>query len=444
MLVFNLKATIVLLFKLQEKLINSFIKSEFSRNVFTLVSGTAIAQFISIAASLIISRLYTPDDFGVFTIFISIASLISLLLAGRYELAINLPKSDNEGLNVLGLSIKLNLIISFFLFIVSIFLFFIFDHFITDSNLLKKWLIFIPFIASFLNISNILQNWLIRKKQFKLISYSKVINSVVNNGTVILLGLFAFGAWGIFLGNMLGLLALVFFLGVLFYKNYRIDLKLINSKEMKLVAKKYIDLPKSNSFQSILDTFQIQGITYLMAFFFSNTIIGLYAMTLRILQAPLWFIISSITQVFYQKATELFNQGVDIKPLILETIKKTVVIALVLITGVMIFGPAAFALIFGEEWREAGIYARILAPWIFLDFVRIPISQVPIIVGKQKKQLSLSLISNLIVILSMLIAGLVLQEIRIGLILLSVFQSIYTIGIVIWIYSIANFKIKQS
>ena len=91
------------------------MKSEFSRNVFTLVSGTAIAQFISIAASLIISRLYTPDDFGVFTIFISIASLISLLLAGRYELAINLPKSDNEGLNVLGLSIKLNLIISFFL-----------------------------------------------------------------------------------------------------------------------------------------------------------------------------------------------------------------------------------------------------------------------------------------------------------------------------------------
>ncbi len=416
------------------------MKSEFSRNVFTLVSGTAIAQFISIAASLIISRLYTPDDFGVFTIFISIASLISLLLAGRYELAINLPKSDNEGLNVLGLSIKLNLIISFFLFILSLLLFFIFDHFITDSNLLKKWLIFIPFIASFLNISNILQNWLIRKKQFKLISYSKVINSVVNNGTVILLGLFAFGAWGIFLGNMLGLLALVFFLGVLFYKNYRIDLKLINSKEMKLVAKKYIDLPKSNSFQSILDTFQIQGITYLMAFFFSNTIIGLYAMTLRILQAPLWFIISSITQVFYQKATELFNQGVDIKPLILETIKKTVVIALVLIIGVMIFGPAAFALIFGEEWREAGIYARILAPWIFLDFVRIPISQVPIIVGKQKKQLSLSLISNLIVILSMLIAGLVLQEIRIGLILLSVFQSIYTIGIVIWIYSIANFK----
>jgi O-antigen/teichoic acid export membrane protein len=440
LLVFNLKATIVLLFKLQEKLINSFMKSEFSRNVFTLVSGTAIAQFISIAASLIISRLYTPDDFGVFTIFISIASLISLLLAGRYELAINLPKSDNEGLNVLGLSIKLNLIISFFLFILSLLLFFIFDHFITDSNLLKKWLIFIPFIASFLNISNILQNWLIRKKQFKLISYSKVINSVVNNGTVILLGLFAFGAWGIFLGNMLGLLALVFFLGVLFYKNYRIDLKLINSKEMKLVAKKYIDLPKSNSFQSILDTFQIQGITYLMAFFFSNTIIGLYAMTLRILQAPLWFIISSITQVFYQKATELFNQGVDIKPLILETIKKTVVIALVLIIGVMIFGPAAFALIFGEEWREAGIYARILAPWIFLDFVRIPISQVPIIVGKQKKQLSLSLISNLIVILSMLIAGLVLQEIRIGLILLSVFQSIYTIGIVIWIYSIANFK----
>ncbi len=432
-----------MLLKLQKKLSISFIKSEFTRNVFTLVSGTAIAQFISIAASLIISRLYTPDDFGVFTIFISIASLISLLLAGRYELAINLPKSDNEGLNVLGLSLKLNFIISFFLLILSIILYFVFDNFLTNSNLLKKWLIFIPLISSFLNISNILQNWFIRKKQFKLISYSKVINSLINNATVILLGLFTFGAWGIFLGNMFGLVALVFFLGILFYNNFRIDFKLINRKDMKLVAKKYIDLPKSNSFQSILDTFQIQGITYLMAFFFSNAIIGLYAMTLRILQAPLWFIISSITQVFYQKATELFNQGVDIKPLILETIKKTVVIAIVLIAGVMIFGPAAFAFVFGEEWRESGVYARILAPWIFLDFVRIPISQVPIIVGKQKKQLSFSLISNLIVILSMLIAGLVLHEIRIGLILLSGFQSIYTIGIVIWIYSIANTKKHQ-
>ncbi|MFZ4399438.1 MAG: lipopolysaccharide biosynthesis protein [Bacteroidales bacterium] len=406
--------------------------------MFTLISGTALAQFISIASSLILSRLYTPGDFGVFTLFISISSVISLLISGRYELAINLPESDKEGINVLGLTLKLNLIISLSLIILSVFLYFIFDYFFVENLLLKKWLLFIPFISSFLNLSNIFQNWFIRKKHFSLISYSKVINSVVNNGTAILLGILAFGAWGIFLGNLFGLTALILFLGILFYRNYNKDFKLINRKIMKFVAAKYSDLPKANSFQSLIDAFQIQGITYLMAIFFNSTVIGLYAMTLRILQAPLWFIITSITQVFYQKASENYNQKIDIKPLILNTIKKTLIIAIPLIVIIMILGPDLFAIFFGEKWREAGVFARILAPWIFLDFIRIPISQVPIIVGKQKTQLLLSLISNLVVILAMVFAGTILHEIRIGLILISFFQSLYTIGIVIWIYKIAK------
>ncbi|MFZ4401725.1 MAG: lipopolysaccharide biosynthesis protein [Bacteroidales bacterium] len=419
--------------------IKNIIKSEFNRNVFTLISGTTIAQLISIISSLVISRLYTPSDFGVFTLFISISSIFALLLAGRYELAINLPKSDKEGLNVLGLSFKINIIISIFLILLSFITFFVFDYFFEENTVFKKWLFFIPFVSSFLNIGNIIQNWFVRKKHFKLISYSKVINSIVNNGIAILLGLMTFGAWGIFLGNLFGVIASILFLTVIFYNYYKKDLNKINRKEMNIVSKKYIDLPKTNSFQSLIDAFQIQGITYLMAIFFSNTIIGLYAMTLRLLQAPLFFIITSITQVFYQKASEMYNQGKDIRPLIKNTIKKTLVIALPLVVLVMIFGPSVFTFVFGEQWREAGIYARILAPWIFLDFIRIPISQVPIIVGKQKKQLLLSLITNLIVILAMVLAGLVLHEIRVGLILISIFQSLYTLGIVIWIYRIAKF-----
>ncbi len=424
---------------MRENYIKNITKSEFNRNVFTLISGTAIAQFVSIASLPVLSRLYTPDDFGVFALFMSISSIIALLLAGRYELAINLPKSDKGGLNVLGLSLKLNLIISVILLLLSIILYFVFDYFFEENNILKKWLIFIPFIGSFLNIGKIFQNWFVRKKHFKLISYSKVINSVVNNGVAILLGLLALGAWGIFLGNLFGLIVLLLFLAVLFYRNYNKDFKQINKEEMSLLSRKYIDLPRVNSFQSLIDAFQIQGITYLMAIFFSNTEIGLYAMTLRILQAPLFFIISSVTQVFYQKASELYNHKVDIKPLIKKTIKKTLLIALPLIIIVMVFAPSAFALVFGEQWREAGMFARILAPWIFLDFIRIPISQVPIIVGKQKKQLMLSLITNLIVILAMIYTG-VLHEIRTGLILISTFQALYVIGIVMWIYKIAKFK----
>ena len=41
-------------------------KSEFSRNVLTLMTGTTIAQAIPIAISPILTRIYTPENFGVF------------------------------------------------------------------------------------------------------------------------------------------------------------------------------------------------------------------------------------------------------------------------------------------------------------------------------------------------------------------------------------------
>ncbi len=74
-------------------------KSEFSRNVLTLMTGTTIAQAIPIAISPILTRIYTPEDFGVFALYMSVASLLSTLATGRYELAIMLPKKDEDAVN---------------------------------------------------------------------------------------------------------------------------------------------------------------------------------------------------------------------------------------------------------------------------------------------------------------------------------------------------------
>ncbi len=67
-------------------------KSEFSRNVLTLMTSTTIAQAIPLAISPILTRLYTPSDFGIFALYMSISSIISVVVTGRYELAIMLPK----------------------------------------------------------------------------------------------------------------------------------------------------------------------------------------------------------------------------------------------------------------------------------------------------------------------------------------------------------------
>lgn len=83
-------------------------QSEFSRNVLTLMTGTSIAQAIPLAISPILTRIYTPEDFGIFALYMSVASMIAVTATGRYELAIMLPKKDDDAMNIVALSIVIS------------------------------------------------------------------------------------------------------------------------------------------------------------------------------------------------------------------------------------------------------------------------------------------------------------------------------------------------
>ena len=70
------------------------LKSDFSRNVLTLFTGTAIAQAIPILISPILTRLYSPNDFGIFSAYLAIVSILGLFATWKFELAIPLEKED--------------------------------------------------------------------------------------------------------------------------------------------------------------------------------------------------------------------------------------------------------------------------------------------------------------------------------------------------------------
>jgi len=88
------------------------IKSELTKNVLTLMTGTTIAQAIPIATSPFLTRLYTPADFGLLSLFMNLTVILSVVATGRYDLALMLPKEDKKAMNVLSLSITLTFIVS--------------------------------------------------------------------------------------------------------------------------------------------------------------------------------------------------------------------------------------------------------------------------------------------------------------------------------------------
>jgi len=428
---------------LRKTIFKKISSSEFNKNVFTLVFGTSLAQLITFLLYPVISRLYTPSDFGVFGVFMSIAGMVALIATGRYELSIILPPSHKEGYNLLGLSFLINFGISCLALIVIVILNVYDVRFSVEYEAFNQMLYFVPLIIFLTSASNIFQNWFIRLKNFKLLSVSKILTSLGNNGVIVIMGFICAGVWGLFAGLLASLaLVVVFFLfKFINIKKTITDLYFEKSK-MKVLAHTYKDFPIANTWHALSDLFQSQGVIYFLAVFFTSATVGLYAFAMRILQAPMMLIVNSFSQVFYQKASELHNKKENLMGLLKSTVKKMSLIALPILLLLVVGGPYLFAFIFGENWREAGLYARILAPWICIDFIRYSIGQMPIVLNKLKNVLLWSITGNVLICLSLFMGGLFNMNIKLTFILLSAIMTIYSILLILWIFKITHHAYK--
>lgn len=412
-------------------------RSGFSKSLITLLTGTTLAQGITLLISPILSRLFTPHDFGVFGTFLSIVSAIALIASLRYEIAIVLPKKEDVAINLLALAALLTLIISTLSFIgVLLFKYFYPGYEFLDQDL-KFLLYFIPVLILFIGFYQILNNYANRLKKYRSIVNYRVSNSLVSSSVNIAMGGMKFGSIGLLVGAILGngISVVIFFKEM--YKDIKEQAGFISKGKMKEIAISYKEFPLVNSFQSISDMLQINGIIYFIIYFFNSFIVGSFSYALRILQAPMNLLGSAMAQIFYQQASELKNNGENLKDIVKKTMIKSALTGLPIFLAIIFFGPQLFAFVFGETWREAGVYARILSPMLFFDFIRSPVSQVPLIIGRQKRLFSISLIGNFILIISMLYGGIFVHDVVKGLLMFTVLQSLYTIILLRWFYKIA-------
>lgn len=85
------------------------------------MTGTTVAQAIPIAITPILTRIYTPEDFGIFAIFIALVTIFGSISSARYELAVMLPKKDEDAINILALGFIIIILISLVLLLITIF-----------------------------------------------------------------------------------------------------------------------------------------------------------------------------------------------------------------------------------------------------------------------------------------------------------------------------------
>ncbi|MFI5203078.1 MAG: oligosaccharide flippase family protein [Flavobacteriales bacterium] len=372
-----------------KKITNKLNQRPLLKSAAMLVSAGIIAQIITFLCTLATARLYDPSDFGVLSFFMSLAGLITIFAAGRYDLAIVVEKEEREIVHLVRLCRNLLLFFSLLATLVctAIYLFQDVFHIKTEY---ARWLPFLGLAIFSSGFSHVLYMYFTRHQQFKILSASRIIESIALNGITV--GLFFTGRWGLLLGYLAGQFAVVIYFLVLFHR--RRSEKPIG--KLRNTAMKYIDFPRYNVLQGVLDIFQSQSVVLLGSIWFHPLIIGLYALANRLLQVPMGLVVRPISHLFFAQASELHRNNQPIYPLVKKTMRNAFLLSLPVFVVLAIGGPWIFSFLFGAKWEVSGQLARILCAWMLVDLVRAPIAQVPVILGKQRVMLKWTLVGFVI------------------------------------------------
>lgn len=360
-------------------------KSEFSRNVLTMMTGTTIAQAIPVAISPILTRIYTPEEFGVFAIFIAIAALFGAVASGRYELAIMLPKKDEDAINICALGFIIAALMSLTLLILILLFGEQFVLFLNDETL-KPWLYLVPISVFLLGLWNILNYFNNRKKQYKELAEATVLRSLILAIVQLSLGFMKTGISGLISGQILSQLSANLKLLIDVKKNKTLISKVSKTRILEL-AKKYKKFPKFSVPSTFMNTASLQAPVLLLGVFFSSTTVGFYSLSHRFISMPMTIIGSSIGQVFFQESSSIKNDQKNLRELTLSTYKKLFKIGLIPFLIIMVYADYIFGFVFGKNWVIAGEYAQTLSLWIFFVYISSPLSNLCFTLEKQKQAL---------------------------------------------------------
>lgn len=374
-------------------------KSAYARNVLTLMTGTSLAQAIPIAISPILTRLYSPDEFGRFALYMAVAMIASVLVTGRYELAILLPRQDRDALHIAALAIALSIAISAVLLIVVIIFAYPIATLLGDATL-APWLYWVPASTLLLGVYQSLNYWSNRKAQYKRLAISRTVQSTGVALAQMGSGYAGSGAVGLLGGQVAGQVLATSVLALLIWREDFRQIRALKAARSFALARKYINFPKYLIVAHGFNTASGQMPVLLLSALFNTTAAGFFTLTQRVMAAPMSLIANALGDVFRQEASQAYIHQGNCEEIYKKTFKRLLLISILPFAIFFYAAPELFALVFGEQWRAAGEYARILTPMAFLQFITSPLSSMFMIAEKQRLDLIWQIFLFVLVVVS--------------------------------------------
>ena len=213
---------------------------------------------------------------------------------------------------------------------------------------------------------------------------------------------------------------------------------------MLFLSKKYKDIPLYNTLISLTNTFSSELPGILIPKYFGLAITGHYGMASRIIRTPLGLIGQSVAEVFFNKASEISNNQPEN---FYSFIKKTYINLLkisILIFPLIFVASFFFEFILGKGWTDAGLYSRLLLPWLFLGFLNSPVSSVIVLFNKQKAMVVYDILFLIFRFLALYLGYQIFRDIVITLILYSTVGTIFNLFLIYYFLKISkNYKLRK-
>lgn len=380
---------------------NQIIRSTFVRQVLSLGSGVIVAHAITLAVSPLITRIYTPEEFGLFSLFNSLVVVLTLIATGTYEYSIVLPKEDRVAVSLFKVSICSTLLFTAGCYL----LLFPAAPYVSDLTALSiPFLMLVPLGVLFHSAMGSFTYWFNRNEYFDEFARAKI--SMAGGTGLIQLGIGFAGATSV--GLLIGLIAgRIFSVGTMAIQKTNQIKQLFcqwSKTDMVNAASKYSDHPKFVLLSSLLSSVAIEIPVFLITSLFGSQELGFYGLAIRVLMAPVTLVSMSVGHVYFQKFAARKHQGMELAPYILKLWSVLFLVGIVPFSLLFLFSEQAFSFIFGESWVASGTVAAILSPMLFFMFLTNPTSKSLLVLDKQRV-MPLFSASFLIVRLGTLLTG---------------------------------------
>jgi O-antigen/teichoic acid export membrane protein len=357
----------------------------FAWNVSIMLAGTIFGQASSVLLSPVLTRLFTPEQFGELSVYNSALAIFGVVASLGLELAIPICLDDSECADLVALC-GIALIGTTAACALLTWLLPVHTLSLVGMGFLASSRYMLPVGLAWLGSYYIMAALATREGAFKEIARTRISQGVSGPLSQILLGTLGTGTPGLVFGGIVGQASGTLLLLSSVALRQERWLRQISWSGIAATARRYAEFPLFASWARVLDIAGGGVILYvLLSACYSSEVAGFMFLSERVIMRPLIIVSSSLLQVFTGEAGRSVSRDPGrLRGRFYQVVTRQFLLAASWILLANLVAGLAFPLAFGAAWADAIPYSRALSLFYLLQATLHPVSTVLQMLERQR------------------------------------------------------------